>query len=170
MESKRHYVRHRQYFFTLFTAGQRPHFASQHSVDVLRAAFAQAMRKYPFEMDAVAILPDHLHCLWTLPAGDEETSRRWRVIKFWFSNHCEPILREKSESLWGKRFCEHPIRDERDYLQHIDFIHYNPVRHALAETPADWPHSSFERYVQMGWLEPAWGETEYVIAEWVGYE
>ena len=170
MRIKRHYVRHRQYFFTLLTANNLPHFKSQDSVDVIRAAFQQAIRKYPFEMDAVVILPDHLHCIWTLPEGDEDTAKRWRVIKFWFSNRCDKDLRPKGSPVWSNRFYEHPIIDANDYKQHVNFIHYDAVKHGLCESPNDWQHSSFGRYVQMGWLEPGWGKTEPNIPEWVGYE
>lgn len=170
MNIRRDYVRHQQYFFTLHTAKHLPHFSSRRSVNVLNGAFQQAMRKYPFEMDAIVILPNHLHCIWTLPARDEDTARRWRVVKFWFSSHCDVSLRPNGEPIWGGRFFEQPIRDEQDYQRHVDYIHYNAVKHGIADSPADWPHSSFEHYVKMGWLHPEWGETEPKIMLGAGYE
>jgi putative transposase len=116
------------------------------------------------------ILPDHLHCIWTLPEGDEATTKRWRVIKFWFSSHCASSLRPNGEGLWSGRFHEHPIRSASDYQHHVDFIHYDVVKHGVAARPAEWPYSSFGRYVQMGWLHPQWGEPAPAIPEWVGYE
>jgi putative transposase len=156
--TKREYVRHRQYFFSVFTSNQRPYFESAEAVSVLNAAFAQAMRKYPFEMDAIVILPDHLHCIWTLPDGDDNFSRRWRLVKLWFTRHCYSRFHESGKKVWQPRFWEHMIRDEQDYQNHVDYIHYNPVNHGYTAYPCECPYSSFNHYVQRGWLEKDWGE------------
>ena len=165
MHTRREYVPGRQYFFTLHTTKHFLRLASPGAVCVLNVAFQQAMRKYPFEMDAIVILPDHLHCLWTLPPGDEETAKRWRVVKFWFSSHCDAVRCCHGEPIWKGNCHERPIRNDLDYRRHVDFIHYNAVSHGMADLPGQWPHSSFDHYVRMGWLHPEWGKTRPELPE-----
>lgn len=109
------------------------------------------------------VLPDHLHCLWTLPEGDTDFSGRWRAIKTAFSKQIpqgefrSASRRGKSErGIWQRRFWEHAIRDERDYAAHMDYIHFNPVKHGIVAEVADWPHSSFHRAVRLGLYPTAW--------------
>ncbi len=105
------------------------------------------------------VLPDHLHCVWTLPEGDMDYSGRWREIKKRFAKR---LPASEPRGIWQKRYWEHMIRDARDYRAHIDYVHFNPVKHGLAEHPAAWPHSSFLRAVAAGmytadWAIPAGG-------------
>ena len=124
------------------------------------------MGKHPFEIDAFVLLPDHLHCIWTLPAGDRDFSTRWRLIKGNFSRRCDALYKcgpnasrskKNEQTLWQRRFWEHLIRDEGDYLRHVEYIHYNPVKHGLVKVPKDWSHSSFRRYVENGLVDLNWG-------------
>jgi putative transposase len=95
------------------------------------------------------VLPDHLHCIWTLPDNDADFSTRWRLIKTHFSRHCPEAyrrgrsatrLKKKEQAIWQRRFWEHQIRDERDFERHVDYIHFNPVSHQLVNAPRDWPY------------------------------
>lgn len=79
----------------------------------------------PFDIDAIVVLPDHLHCIWTLPDGDADFMTRWRLIKTWFSK------RSAYKNIWQKRYWEHVLRDEHDFENHVDYIHFNPVKHGL---------------------------------------
>ncbi|MCE1182700.1 MAG: transposase [Rhodocyclales bacterium] len=155
------------FFFTLVTAGRRPILASSAAVATLRQAFQTVRQSRPFEINAAVIMPDHLHCIWTLPPDDGDFATRWRLIKTWFTKHCTPALRsepdparaaKREQALWQHRYWEHQLRDESDFARHVDYIHYNPVKHGLAASPMDWPYSSFRRYVQAGFYPADWGE------------
>jgi len=126
-------------------------------IDLLREAFTHVKKSHPYKMDAVVILPEHLHCILTLPDGDSDFSTRWGLIKAYFSRQIannerisESRMKRGERGLWQRRFWEHLIRDETDYQQHIDYIHWNPVKHGWVESVKDWPHSSFHRYVRDG--------------------
>jgi putative transposase len=130
-------------------------------------------------LDAVVLLPDHLHCIWTLPAGDDDFSGRWRRIKASVSRAVgqqieaepTPSRRRKGErGLWQRRYWEHVIRDEADFAAHLDYIHFNPAKHGLVERAADWPWSSLHRYVAEGTYPPDWGQAEMTFPGSVGRE
>lgn len=147
------------YFFTVVTHDRAPIFSADAQVEVLRGAFGKVMIRQPFQLEAMVVLPDHLHCIWRLPQGDADFSGRWREIKKATSRVIDPRTNQRKErSVWQRRFWEHLIRDERDWRRHLDYIHYNPVKHGLVESARDWPWSSFERFVRRGLYEPGWGE------------
>ena len=159
------------YFFTLVTFDRRRFLTSDLARRCLRAAWTEVRQKRPFDVDAVCLLPDHLHCLWSLPGDDADYSTRWKAIKGIFSRsylaaggtegHRNRARRRSGEAaVWQKRFWEHTIRDDRDYQRHLDYIHYNPVKHGLVARPIDWPWSSFRRHVRRGLYHPEWGCTE----------
>jgi putative transposase len=149
------------YFFTVVTYQRRPLFGDAHHVGLLRQGLAWTKVRRPFAIDAVVILPDHLHCVWRLPAGDADFSGRWRMIKQFVSKRIDAPLTTRGEKLiWQRRFWEHLVRDEEDWRRHVDYIHFNPVKHGLAAAPGDWPYSSFSRAVDKGWYTPDWGQTE----------
>ena len=121
-------------------------------VDALRDAVRSTKRNYPFEIDAMVILPDHLHALWTLPTGDADFPSRWRSIKTRFSHAIPkvgssvPISATRAErGIWQRRYWEHTIFDERDLNIHIDYCWFNPVKHGYVAKVEDWPFSSFHR-------------------------
>jgi putative transposase len=159
---RRNFIPGGSYFFTL-TLVDRPSSVLIEHIDALRAAFRRAWRERPFAIDAVAVLPDHLHAVLTLPPGDADYSGRWRLIKTLFSNRiieaCGTVKRHgnKELALWQRRFWEHTIRDDGDFARHVDYIHFNPVKHGLVARVRDWPHSSFHRYVRHGLLPEDWG-------------
>ena len=155
------------YFFTLVTERRRPIFREPQAVATFEAAVAKIRSRHPFEIEACVILPDHLHALWTLPEEDANFSTRWRLIKeaftrAWLRAHAAPdrssSRRSKGEQgIWQRRFWEHVIRDEHDFIAHLDYIHLNPVHHGLAAAPRDWPHSTFRTWVERGAYRPEWG-------------
>jgi putative transposase len=151
------------YFFTVALAERSGHLLTQH-IDLLRNAFRDERRAHPFAVDAIVVLPDHLHCLWTLPPGDDDFSSRWRRIKAAFSSGLPKVERRSASrvmkgerGIWQRRFWEHTIRDQCDFDRHVDYIHFNPVKHGLVVRVADWPFSSFHRYVARGALPLDWG-------------
>lgn len=150
-------------FFTVNLWNREQRLLVDH-IDLLRAAFRTTRAQRPFALLAAVVLPDHLHCLWTLPEGDEDNATRWRQIKTLFTRGLpqgEVLSTSRAgkgeRGIWQRRYFERLVLDERDLRAHIDYIHYNPVKHGHAEQAVAWPHSSFHRYVSEGLLHVDWG-------------
>ncbi|MGR3503628.1 REP-associated tyrosine transposase [Pseudaestuariivita sp.] len=148
---RRRFVPGGTYFFTVALA-ERGSGALVAHIDALRVAWAQTVTERPFHTDAICVLPDHLHAIWTLPEGDADFSTRWRLIKSRMSRAvAAPCARHRSGRLkqerafWQRRFWEHVIRDGEDLARHRRYIWQNPVRHGLVRDVWDWPHSSIHR-------------------------
>ena len=137
------------YFFTLTTRHREPVLTSDAVRVALREAIETVRTRWPFTVDAWVLLPDHLHCLWTLPQDDADFSRRWSTIK-------RLTTQALGHSIWQSRFWEHLIRDERDFQKHLDYIHWNPVKHGHVQRALDWPYSTFHRYVKQDAYAPDW--------------
>ncbi len=154
------------YFFTVVTFDRKNILCLGDNPARLKQAIEDVRSDCPFTVEAIVLLPDHLHCVWTLPCGDGNFSKRWMLIKSKFTRTCDDPFKEalslsrikkREQNIWQRRFWEHQIRDEKDYKQHIDYIHYNPVKHGLAKAPIDWKFSSFHRYVNNGTYHHDWG-------------
>jgi putative transposase len=158
---RRNFIPGGTYFFTVALADRRSKALVDH-IGALRSAFRSARRERPFVIDAIVVLPDHLHAILTLPSNDADFSGRWRRIKGHFSSELMDAglalnRRPNGElALWQRRFWEHTIRDERDFERHVDYIHFNPVKHGLVPCVCDWPYSSFHRYVRERLLPGDW--------------
>lgn len=157
------------FFFTGALLERRRTLLVDH-VDLLRTSFAHVRATRPFAIEAIVVLPDHLHCIWTLPEDDADFSVRWSLIKSAFSRGLpkderrrDSRTRRGERGIWQRRFWEHVIRDERDFRNHVDYIHINPVKHRLAARAIDWPYSSIHRYVRDGLCEPEWAAEPFVI-------
>jgi putative transposase len=150
------------FFFTATLYDRRSSALVDH-VDKLRGAFRATRLESPFTVDAIVILPDHLHVIMTLPEGDSDYSGRWRRIKSVFTHRVVasgtpvPHNHRGEFALWQRRFWEHTIRNDTDFERCADYIHFNPVRHGLVASPSDWPYSSLHRYVRTGILPADWG-------------
>ncbi|MBW4580141.1 MAG: transposase [Tildeniella nuda ZEHNDER 1965/U140] len=168
------------YFFTLVTHQRHPIFQHPDAVELLRQAFRSVKHTHPFTIEAIVILPDHLHCLWTLPPEDADFSNRWRLIKSRFTRCCPAQFRQQrstarqhkgEQAVWQRRFWEHQIADEADFAQHCDYIHYNPVHHGLVKAPKEWAYSSFHRAVRWGMYTEDWGaDSKFQNLDGVGKE
>ena len=149
------------YFFTV-TLKHRGSTTLVDQVLLLKRAHREVQKKHPFTVTAICVLPDHLHAIWTLPTDDADYPRRWQAIKSIFTRLCVhhglPFKKNKKDEydLWQRRYWEHTIVDEEDLQRHIDYLHYNPVKHAYVKQVADWPHSSFHQYVKSGILPLDW--------------
>ncbi len=161
-EYRRYRVKGGTYFFTVNLEDRQQTLLTDRIAE-LREAFRQVQHHHPFTLDAVVILPDHLHSLWTLPEGDDDFSLRWRQIKSAFSRALESgerVSRSRKmkgeRGVWQRRFWEHAIRDNADYTAHVDYIHYNPVKHGQVQQVFDWPYSSFHRFVERGVYPQDW--------------
>ncbi len=158
---RRNFVPGGTYFFAVTLADRRARTLVEH-VGALRAAFRTTRRERPFTIDAIVILPEHLHAVFTLPLDDADFSGRWRRIKSLFTRSvaatgaAHPGKRKGEYALWQRRFWEHTIRDDGDLARHIDYIHINPLKHGLVSRVTDWPYSSFHRYVRQGLLPQDW--------------
>jgi putative transposase len=158
---RRNFVPGGTFFFTVTLADRRSRMLTEH-VAHLRMAFREARRQRPLTIDAIVILPEHLHAVMTLPANDTNFSARWQRIKGLFTRRVAtgfPFVRDRrgEYGLWQKRFWEHTIRDDDDFARHIDYIHFNPVKHGLVSRVSSWRYSSFHRYVKSGLLPADWG-------------
>jgi len=150
------------YFFTVTLLDRQSRLLVDH-IDDLREAMRSVRVERPFDIDAVVIMPDHLHCIWTLPPGDANYAMRWREIKSRFSRRI-PVGERRSagrvnkgeRGIWQRRYWEHSLRDEYDVQRHVDYIHYNPVKHGHVTRVVDWPYSSFHRYVRDGVYSIDW--------------
>jgi putative transposase len=159
---RRNFVPGGTYFFTVALL-ERKRDLLVAEIELLRDAVRRVKRLYPFDIVAWVVLPDHLHCIWTLPDGDSDYPTRWRLIKLLFAKGLPKVERRSAirkkrgeRGIWHRRYWEHTIRDERDLNNHIDYVHWNPVKHGLVSAVKDWPYSTFHRYVHAGILPSNW--------------
>ena len=143
------------FFFTVVTANRRPVLTRGRVRQALRESIQQVREAAPFAIDAWVLLPDHLHCVWTLPENDDDYSWRWGNIKRLTTKSLG--LSGEKPGLWQSRFWEHWVRDEEDLTTHIEYILMNPVKHGLCARVRDWPYSSFHRFVRQGRYPLDWG-------------
>jgi len=157
MEYRRFYQPGARYFFTVVTANRKPLLIEY--IDRLRAAFKICITRHPFEIEAMVVLPDHLHTIWRLPEDDADFSTRWMVIKRQFSSGLPredtslSKIKKREKGIWQRHFWEHCIRNDNDWRRHIDYIHFNPIKHGYVNKPEDWQYSSFQKAVDKGWYE-----------------
>jgi putative transposase len=163
---RRIYMPNATWFFTVNLAERQKNHLLVERIDSLRTAFRYVKERRPFQINAVVIMPDHLHCMWTLPPGDADFSTRWNLLKGHFSRAIdkgERISQSRSKrrerGLWQRRFWVHLITDQHDFNQHVDYIHWNPVKHGWVRRVVDWPHSSFHQFVAQGFYTTAWGHS-----------
>ena len=156
------------YFFTVATHRRLPMLTGENVRQALREGILRARQTLPFSIEAWVLLPDHLHTIWTLPAGDANFSARWAIIKrhvskMWGLMGKDPGLpnasrvQRKESTFWQRRFWEHYIRDDEDFHRHFDYIHWNPVKHGYVLKVSDWPYSTFHRFVAQGIYPEYWG-------------
>ncbi len=151
MDYRRAYVKGGCYFFTVVLADRKSQLLTDR-VNLLRECIKTVKDRHPFEINAAVVLPDHLHTIWTLPEDDCDYAKRWMLIKSSFSRalaktehiNCTRI-KKRERGIWQRRFWEHVIRDEPDFLNHIEYIHQNPVKHGYVQNAKDWPYSSIHR-------------------------
>ena len=159
---RRYFVPGGSYFFTVNLADRRLRLLTE-NIGLLRAAFRNTHLRHKFTIDAIVILPDHLHTIWTLPEGDGDFAVRWQLIKANFSRGLPQVervsasrLRKRERGVWQRRYWEHTLRDDDDVARHVDYIHFNPVKHGHVEHVAAWPYSSFHRMVRLGFYPQNW--------------
>lgn len=157
------------FFFTVNLRDRRSNLLITH-IDALRHAVRATRARMPFHIDAWVVLPEHLHCLWTLPEGDADFPNRWRAIKTAFTRSLPPdptrpliTLRPGERGIWQRRYWEHTIRDDRDYAAHMNYIHFNPVKHGLVQHPAAWKYSTFRRCVSAGIYPADWVDSDVAL-------
>lgn len=164
------------YFFTVVTYRRQKIFSLQESRRILRNVIVDVRQKQPFKIDAWVLLPDHLHCIWTLPTQDSDFSKRWGLIKANFSKQAKGLFhrdawmsaskrKHRETTISQRRFWEHRIRDEKDYAAHVDYIHFNPVKHGYVDQVRQWPYSTFHRFVRAGVYSMDWGSGQTINAD-----
>ena len=156
---RRMYVPGGTYFFTLVTYQRKPLFSEIKNIILLREATRQIKIEMPFEIVGAVILPDHIHLIWKLPPRDTDYSKRIGRLKVLFTKFLSvkseqlknlSISRQKhrESNVWQRRFWEHTIRSDSDLENHLNYIHYNPVKHGLVSCPHMWQYSSFHTWVK----------------------
>jgi putative transposase len=165
---RRPYIFGGTYFITQVTYQRVPWLCSNIGRKALREAIEKVREKYPFTIEAFVLLPDHFHCLLTLPHDDSDFSVRLRLIKTYVTKYYGQQLgikrdisqsrqKRKESNLWQRRFWEHLIRNEQDFALHCNYIHNNPVHHGLCNNPTDWEYSTIHRFITLGIYLPDWG-------------
>jgi putative transposase len=159
---RRNFVAGASFFFTVNLADRRQRLLVER-VDLLRGAFRDVRQRHPFTIEAIVVLPEHLHAIWTLPDGDADFALRWRQIKSAFARQVptgERVTSSRAEKgergIWQRRYWEHTLRDEQDFARHADYIHFNPVKHGHVKRVKDWPYSSFHLMVRLGIYPEDW--------------
>jgi putative transposase len=156
------------YFFTVVTFRRQPILCLPESLDAMRDVITDVAQRHPFQADAWVVLPDHMHFVWTLPEGDSNYSVRWAIVKKELTKRLSSSIgtdnartqsrqHHREGTVWQRRFWEHQIRDEQDFRAHVDYIHFNPVKHGLVGSPNEWRCSSFHGWVAQGAYEEDWG-------------
>jgi putative transposase len=156
------------FFFTVVTYDRKPIFSDKAKIQILRESFRYAKSRHPFQINAFVLLPDHLHCILTLPDEDHDYSTRWMLIKSHFSRKCSipdsyisaSRKAKREKTIWQRRFWEHQIVDETDFINHVEYIHFNPVKHGYVDSAINWRYSSFRKFVTLGIYNPDWGSDE----------
>jgi putative transposase len=163
MHYRRAHVAGGTYFFTVNLADRHIDTLLRHIED-LRQVLDKVKAAHPFTLVSMAVMPEHLHAIWRLPEGDADYPMRWSLIKSGFTRRLKTDERirasrkvKRERGIWQRRYWEHQIRDEADLARHVDYIHYNPVKHGLVAHPVDWPHSTLHAYIEKGLLAPDWG-------------
>ncbi|HAO25267.1 MAG TPA: transposase [Methylophaga sp.] len=174
MQYRRAFVAGGTYFFTVNLLERDKSLLTDH-IDLLKTAFRKVKLAHPFDIDAIVVLPDHLHTIWTLPENDFDFATRWRLIKSHFSRGLPSTERinnsrkQKSErGIWQRRYWEHLIRDDLDYARHVDYIHYNPVKHGYVDKVVEWPYSSIHWFIDKGIITSDWSVGETIIFTNIG--
>jgi putative transposase len=154
----RYYLPNHPVFITCVTHDREKLFSAGDNIDLLWQIVHQTKERIPFNLAAYVILPDHFHWLLELPEEQPNFSTVIRQIKWKFTIEYRKF-RDVAPgfSPWQKRFWDHVIRDETDLETHVDYIHWNPLRHGLVNAPEDWGHSSFRKWVKEGYYEGEWG-------------
>lgn len=170
------------YFFTVTTHRRQHALTDPQIYAALKMAIQRVKTSHPFDIEAFVLLPDHLHCIWRLPPGDMNYAMRWSMIKRQVSQAVRDRLAEgvtasrrkrRELGLWQRRFWEHQIRDEHDLRRHIEYIHFNPVKHGYVRRVRDWPYSSFHAHVRQGLCSIDWAgcsDDGRVYGEALGYD
>ena len=169
MQYRRIYINGGTYFFTIVTFKRTRILTHPANVKLMKEAFDYVMKKHSFHMDAYVVSPEHFHFMITLPEYDNDFSTRIRLMKSYFSRKCDKQYKQKltdsrktkkEQAIWQRRFWEHLILDEVDYQKHVEYIHYNPVKHGLVNAPVDWEYSSFHQFVQDRIYDKNWGSDQ----------
>ena len=160
---RRYFIPGGTWFFTVNLLQRQNNNLLVHEINLLRETVKSVRKRYPFKIDAWVVLPEHMHAVWSLPENDTDFSTRWRLIKSGFSQalpkteyRSDVRIAANERGIWQRHFWEHAIRDETDFQRHIDYVHFNPLKHKLVSQVKDWPYSSFHRYVESGIYPVNW--------------
>ena len=159
------------YFFTLNLQNRQQTLLTDH-IDTLRNTINKVKHNHPFKLDALVILPEHLHILITLPRDDNNYAKRIMLIKTSFSrqlpkeeNISKSRKSKRKRGIWQRRYWEHQIRNDEDYENHINYIHYNPVKHGYVNNANEWQYSTIHQYIKQGVITQNWGSENIMLTQ-----
>jgi len=166
MNFRRYYIPGSAVFITQVVQDRKPVFCKAKTVLLLREIFQNVQEFHPFKLLAYIFLPDHFHTI-IQPTGESNFSSIMHSLKPNFTKEYKKILglsSSESMNFWQKRFWDHVIRDDRDFENHLHYIHYNPVKHSLVKDPRDWKDSSYLEWETRGLYPPAfrWEEPKEI--------
>ena len=163
---RRAFVENSYLFLTVVTFNRCPILISH--IDLLKESFHQSQQFFDYQIIGLVILPEHFHII-IKPKINHEYPRIMMSIKYHFSKNFKPseilidsYIKKREKGVWQRRYWEHTIRNQDDLNRHLDYIHYNPVKHKLVSAVEDWKYSTFFEYLKRGYYEPHWGCTDDV--------
>ena len=167
MRYRRTEIKGGTYFFTINLLDRKSSLFVD-EIDLLRIAINHVKKRHPFRLDAMVVLPEHFHAIITLPEEDSNYAIRWSLIKSAFSKKIPVIekinqsrMKKRERGIWQRPYWEHLIRDESDFKSHLDYIHFNPVKHGYVMKPSDWPYSTIHRYIEKRIIDENWGHSDH---------
>jgi len=149
------------YFITTVTKNRMPLFGDSDAIELLFDVLRNVKRKHPFDSIAYCIMPDHIHLMLKVTdVSNHNISTIMHAVKRQFTLRYKQLQGLQSFSAWQTRFYDHIIRDQKDFEHHLNYIHFNPIKHGLAIKSEDYQYSSFRYYLKRGYYEIGWGHTE----------
>ncbi len=148
---RRYYIPNSTVFITCVTNQRYPYLADEENLQLFMTTAKAVQRIHPFEIFAYVLLPDHFHWLIHLPEEQPDFSRIMQSVKWNYSYNYKHLHNIRGQlTLWQRGFYDHIIRDLKDFESHLEYIHWNPVKHNLATIPEEWKYSSFKSWVKRG--------------------
>ncbi len=151
MPIHRYYIQNSQIFITVVTTNRLPVFSNKENLALYWKVAKEVKELYPYRLFAYCVLPDHFHWLMQMPENQPNFSKVLQSFKWNYSREYKKLHSiQGSLNLWQRRFWDHVIRDEKDLQSHVDYIHYNPVKHGFVQDPIDWENSTYRFWNEKG--------------------
>jgi putative transposase len=169
MNYRRYYIPDATVFIVGVTKNRIPYFEMKSNIELFQDSLNKTKQKYPFELLALVILPDHFHLL--LKQIDYTFSAIMLSFKKRLTDNFKKLNAITSNyNFWQGRFWDHIIRNDEDFKKHLDYIHYNPVKHGYVSKPEDWEYSIYRKWLERGAYTIGWGYREIAEIKELNFE